>query len=176
MKVTVYHPVMNKMNPLAKDGYVYKSVGSIESDEKNLFRSLQNDFNEEYRKLGVRSCMVGDIYQTDDKFFMLEGFGIKEIKAGVQFILADQPLFVHDCDNCIFLGQSTDYTFTNEPKPVDLYACLKKNGTINTLISRHSSFGPDYSSGLEFAKAYYNRGEKSGLAEAYKRVKNLDLL
>ena len=177
MKVTVYHPILDKMNPLAENGYTYKPVGSIESDEKNLFRNLQNDFNDEYRALDVRSCMTGDIYQIENKFFMFTGFNIKEVICGIQFILADQPLFVHDSNCCTFLGQSTDhYTFTNGPEPVDLYVCLRKDGTVNTLISRDGSFGGDYSSGLEMAKVHYNYNKRSGLAEAYRRVKNMGLL
>lgn len=48
--------------------------------------------------------------------------------------------FTHDCDDCVFLGHE---------KSSDLYFCSQ--GGMPTVIARHSSEGPDYTSGLIFA-------------------------
>jgi hypothetical protein len=54
------------------------------------------------------------------------------------------PRYEHECSHCVFLGRYYD---------ADLYACVRNN-LIDTVISRYSSDGPDYSSGLEFAIRY----------------------
>jgi hypothetical protein len=51
----------------------------------------------------------------------------------------EEPLYIHDCDECVFLG-----TFEGN----DLYRC---GMPVETVIARRSSSGPDYSSGIEFA-------------------------
>lgn len=48
--------------------------------------------------------------------------------------------FIHDCDNCVFLGQYEEY---------DLYFCNNNNPTV---IARYGDNGEDYTSGLSFAK------------------------
>lgn len=47
-----------------------------------------------------------------------------------------KPRFVHDCDNCTFIGQTAEY---------DLYVCPQ--GTLRTIIGRYGNDGPDYVSG-----------------------------
>jgi len=51
------------------------------------------------------------------------------------------PNHTHDCDKCIYLGE------TGTPKPTDLYYC--EQGGFPTLIARYSSEPSDYSSGLK---------------------------
>jgi len=60
----------------------------------------------------------------------------------------DSPKYKHDCENCIYLG-----SLEEENIIYDLYIC--PNGkAISTVIARFSSNGPDYYSGLIFAKEY----------------------
>ena len=66
-----------------------------------------------------------------------------------------EPLFDHDCKDCVFLG-------THEG--MDLYVCPQRG--MPTLIARHSSDGPDYTSGI-------NLGAKRRIpymAEAFDRA------
>jgi len=51
----------------------------------------------------------------------------------------EQPKFIHDCDNCIFLGIYEEY---------DLYYCDNEP----TIIARYGDNGPDYMSGMIFAQ------------------------
>lgn len=59
---------------------------------------------------------------------------------------AGKPKFNHDCDRCIFLGR-----FCEEGYDDDLYFCAQ-GGSLPTLIARHSSDGPDYTSGWNFGQ------------------------
>ena len=68
--------------------------------------------------------------------------------------------YTHDCDKCIPLGEHND---------TDLYVC-PASLTGPTVIARHSSHGPDYSSGLEFAHV------NPALAEAKVRAEAAGLL
>lgn len=54
---------------------------------------------------------------------------------------AGNPRFEHDCNHCIFLG-----SFCEEGYNDDLYFCTQ-GGSLPTLIARHSSDDPDYTSG-----------------------------
>lgn len=68
------------------------------------------------------------------------------------------PLYIHDCDECHFLG-----TFVGEDFDMaDLYVC-NYQGMI-TVIARRSSYGPDYVSGLAFIDS------EPSLGEAFKRA------
>lgn len=51
------------------------------------------------------------------------------------------PLYEHDCEYCKFLGTYEDTK--------DLYICPDQ-ATGTTVICRYSSYGPDYSSGIQF--------------------------
>jgi len=53
-----------------------------------------------------------------------------------------KPTFEHDCPSCTFLGTYEKH---------DLYHC--KGCTGSTVIARYSSEGPDYVSGMAFAKS-----------------------
>ena len=78
------------------------------------------------------------------------------------------PHFQHDCDSCTFLGRHLSH---KSSMPLDLYACTRNNGIIDTVIARYSSNGPDYSSGLIFAI----RGIIPELVEALERAKKIGL-
>ena len=51
------------------------------------------------------------------------------------------PIYEHDCDKCVFLGNYDGH---------DLYYCPA--GVRGTVIARFSGGGPDYSSGLPFGR------------------------
>lgn len=53
------------------------------------------------------------------------------------------PVFLHDCEDCVFLGHYEEH---------DLYFCPKEAGSEGTVIARWSGNGPDYASGLPFGK------------------------
>jgi len=75
-----------------------------------------------------------------------------------------KPKFTHDCNCCRFLG-------THEEQ--DLYYC---HGNIPTVIARHSSDGPDYTSGLSFVNHIPILGEaaKRALEKGYLKQETLD--
>lgn len=52
-----------------------------------------------------------------------------------------KPKYQHDCDNCVFLGQHSEY---------DLYYCPQ--GGHPTVIARYGNKGEEYTSGLSFAE------------------------
>lgn len=56
--------------------------------------------------------------------------------------VTDTPSFEHDCPACTFLGRY---------QGADLYHCLIQGPRLPTVIARHSSSPPDYSSGLPAA-------------------------
>lgn len=73
----------------------------------------------------------------------------------------EQPLFVHDCDKCVFLGRfrskgsKEDRQYCNW----DLYVCG------DNVVARYGNDGPEYTSGMEFAN-----GMSRPLTEAKKRA------
>ena len=73
----------------------------------------------------------------------------------------EKPRYQHDCNTCTFLGQYKEY---------DLYYCPQGGGR-DTVIGRFSDNGPDYISGILFAK----NGTLSPLVEALKRASSIGL-
>jgi hypothetical protein len=71
---------------------------------------------------------------------------------------AENPLFEHDCDRCVFLGNYEDG---------DLYY---HSGQLETVIYRYGSDGPDYVSGIGGIFA------SKELGEAHKRAVELGLV
>lgn len=63
--------------------------------------------------------------------------------------MADKPKFLHDCDNCTFLGSFNGH---------DLYHCMQ-DGHMPTVIARFGSEGHKYKSGLVFATTDPELGE-----------------
>lgn len=62
------------------------------------------------------------------------------------------PRHKHDCDNCVFLGHYKKY---------DLYCCPKINSKkISTVVARYGDDGPDYYSGLDFARFWKEEREE----------------
>lgn len=76
----------------------------------------------------------------------------------------NQPLYEHDCDRCIYLGQ-----FEDAGIKYDLYFC-KQNGFKDTVVGRFGDNGWEYASGLEIANI------AAELAEAKRRAIELNLL
>lgn len=56
-------------------------------------------------------------------------------------IIEIEPLFVHDCDDCVFLGRSADQVH-------DLYFCDQQAGPFPTVIARYGSKKYQNKSGL----------------------------
>jgi hypothetical protein len=78
----------------------------------------------------------------------------------VELGLLPKPLYTHDCESCLYLGQYEDK---------DLYYC--SGGFTNTVIARYGNDGPEYMSGMIFAI----NGHNPNLVEAYKRANLLGL-
>ena len=72
----------------------------------------------------------------------------------------ENPQYQHDCDTCTFLGQYKNY---------DLYFCPQRG--LPTVIARWSDNGPDYTSGMVFAK----NGTSKPLVEALKRANKMGI-
>jgi hypothetical protein len=51
------------------------------------------------------------------------------------FDMRSKPLFVHDCDSCLFLGNP-------HKKEYDIYFCPQCDG--GSIVIRHGDEGPDY--------------------------------
>lgn len=63
-----------------------------------------------------------------------------------------KPQFTHDCDSCIYLGtESLDYHGDEIFEIYDLYFCAADIGG-PTVIARYGDSGPEYKSGMVFAK------------------------
>lgn len=82
-----------------------------------------------------------------------------------------KPVHEHECGNCIYLGtercRETQWTYGTR---YDLYFCTQ-GGTIPTVLARWSSNGPDFTSGLLFAKDHIQAGRHfHPLAIAYTRA------
>jgi hypothetical protein len=72
-----------------------------------------------------------------------------------------KPKYTHDCDKCVFLG-----TYDDDGIPKDLYYCATGGLGGPTIVSRFSSEGPDYISGIHFADS----GSVPSLVEAKRRA------
>lgn len=81
----------------------------------------------------------------------------------------EKPRWKHDCEDCFFLGRLEHSCGTTGP--CDLYVCTKALPW-PTVIARYSSDGPDYASGMLFAKS----GEIPELTEALKRAVEMGIL
>jgi hypothetical protein len=72
--------------------------------------------------------------------------------------MGTKPVYTHDCPNCTYLGtvrcRETQWTYGTR---YDLYFCTQ-GGTIPTVLARWSDNGPDFTSGLLFAKEYIQAG------------------
>lgn len=75
-----------------------------------------------------------------------------------------KPIHIHDCEDCFFLGN-----YVGHSGDCDLYFCNQEYFR-PTVISRFSSDGPDYNSGLPFV------GVLPELTEAARGAVELGLL
>jgi hypothetical protein len=78
-----------------------------------------------------------------------------------------EPLYTHDCNKCIYLGQHRDGVAM-----VDLYVC-PSTSHLPTTIARYSSEPEDYASGISFA---LSNERPNPLSEALYRAFRRDLL
>jgi hypothetical protein len=90
----------------------------------------------------------------------------------------EQPLFEHDCDDCIFLGRWAGATI-NPYKPIviaDLYIHVGGVEGI-TVIARYSSVPSENSSGLTFGYRSMKANEtERPLADALRRALRLGIV
>jgi hypothetical protein len=65
-KYHVYHPFGGAINTFCERGvYEFQEVANVFSDSlSGAWKQAQNDFNEEYAALGIRSTCIGDIIQN----------------------------------------------------------------------------------------------------------------
>jgi hypothetical protein len=75
------------------------------------------------------------------------------------FGINDAPLFVHDCDSCLFLGNSHDQKY-------DIYFCPQCDG--GSIVIRHGSEGPDYYSTM--ISLALNRDSDSEISQLFLKV------
>ena len=84
---TLYIPVGGHINYACVRGeFEYDSVFSVKADSlEEAFRLTQNDFNEEYASLGLRSSAVGDIFMDvmHGTYYMVNGIGFVEVPSTV---------------------------------------------------------------------------------------------
>ena len=86
MIYSIYHPISGSMNHFCEPAqYEYALVFSLEAGNLDeAFKLCQNDFNEEYTKLGIRSTSVGDIIQGQRDYesgtcHLVKGIGFQEV-------------------------------------------------------------------------------------------------
>ena len=84
---TLYIPVGGHINYACVRGeFEYDSVFSLKADSlEEAFRLTQNDFNEDYASLGLRSSAVGDIFMDvmHGTYYMVNGIGFVEVPSTV---------------------------------------------------------------------------------------------
>jgi hypothetical protein len=85
--------------------------------------------------------------------------------------IATTPLYVHDCESCIFLGDYDDGT-----REYDLYFCPTGGLHSNSVIARYGE-NEKYLSGTRFAISFLFEGEiEHPLAVALMRTYQKDLI
>lgn len=58
----------------------YKLVGSIKAKSLNdAFTKSQNDFSKKYRSFDVRSTSVNDVFEVNNKYYLIRNTGFSEI-------------------------------------------------------------------------------------------------
>ena len=84
---TIVHPVDSKMNhDCDKDLFEYTKICNVSAISLNdAFQKAQNDFNDDYSLIDVRSTSVGDIIIDieENKHYMVKGLGFEEIPHSV---------------------------------------------------------------------------------------------
>lgn len=56
----------------------FKYIGSVlATDINEAWKLAQNDFNEEYAQLGVRSTSIGDMILDGNDFYLVKGIGFE---------------------------------------------------------------------------------------------------
>lgn len=85
MLYSIFHPLDGVMNHDCQAGlYMYQHVFTLEANSlEEAFKLAQNDFNEQYAALGVRSTSVGDIIQSQADFEANECHLVKGLGFGL---------------------------------------------------------------------------------------------
>lgn len=76
----------------------------------------------------------------------------------------EEPNYTHDCDRCTFLG-----TYVMSGSNYDLYYHPGDEFT-QSIVARYGEMGPEYISGITFARDQYDKKQGTPMAEAYKRA------
>lgn len=81
VEYVIYHPRGGALNHNCERGvYEYGEVARVDATSlKDAFMKSQNDFNDSYLNLGIRSTSVGDIIRKDDIYYMIAGTGFVEV-------------------------------------------------------------------------------------------------
>jgi hypothetical protein len=84
--IQIYHPTL-EMNLLAKtDNRSYYHAAAIDVNNIDMwFMSAQNDFNTDYQKFKIRSTSVGDVVLIQNKYYIVKGTHLSEVKNNVDF-------------------------------------------------------------------------------------------
>lgn len=97
---TIYHPFNGVLNSDCKRGlYEYVIVHNVDAVSlEDAFRKSQNDFDDVYRSLNLRSTSVGDIIcdDTTNKYYMVNGIGFTEVPFTVVSYIdwGNHPVFI----------------------------------------------------------------------------------
>lgn len=66
MQYSIYHPLNGALNTFLDMSVQYELVASVEAEDVlEAFTQAQNDFNDDYSKLHIRSTSVGDIIMSE---------------------------------------------------------------------------------------------------------------
>lgn len=91
-----------------------------------------------------------------------------------KFYKMDNPIHVHDCDNCMFLGSFSPKEGNYAKNVYDLYYCPDEVYNLPTIIARYGSEGVQYLSGMIFG-CHAKEDLTSPLGEAWRRAKEKGL-
>jgi hypothetical protein len=75
----VYHPTMPNSDAYALVNRIQMPAGSKPQD---VWPRIQNDFNPEYAKAGIRSCMIDDHIRKEgsEVYFKIDAWGFSEVR------------------------------------------------------------------------------------------------
>lgn len=92
-------------------------------------------------------------------------------KPRYEHFFGQMPQFRHNCEPCVFLGR-----YRVHGNDYDLYYCGPPTRARATVIARYGNDPESYSSGLDVARIWAEKGPRHALAVAYTRAKRWGLL
>lgn len=96
-KYHIYHPQHGSINYACATGcYNYEHVATVEADSiQDAFVKAQNDFNELYERLSLRSTCVGDLIRVDDEIhpYMVMEVGFEPVQFTDMLTGDDGPIY-----------------------------------------------------------------------------------